>query len=117
ALGPVGDIFEWLLDRGEALASALWREAVLAIRFVKKSVTEVMDWALAKGQQFFDRMLEIVEDIGSTIAEVIEWAQVAGNKALEWLGEATVRLGNSVGYVLSYLEKDFLPGINRFVKG
>ena len=45
ALGPVGDILGWLLDRAEDLASALWREAVLAIRFVKKSVSEILDWA------------------------------------------------------------------------
>ena len=51
ALGPVGDVFEWLLDRGEALASDLWREAVLAVRFVKKSVDEILDWAADAGRR------------------------------------------------------------------
>ncbi len=117
ALGPVGDIFEWLLDRGEALASSLWREAVLAVRFVKKSVTDIMDWALAQTDAIFDRLLELVEDIGTRIADVIEWAQAAGELALQKLGEATIRVGNSIGYVLSYLETDFLPGIAKIVEG
>ncbi|MCU7830808.1 MAG: hypothetical protein KZQ85_17250 [Candidatus Thiodiazotropha sp. (ex Myrtea sp. 'scaly one' KF741663)] len=117
ALGPVGDIFEWLLDRGEALASKLWRETVLAIRYVKRSVTDVMDWAMQQGQAFFDRMLEIFEDIGTAIGDVIDWAAAVGDAALEALGEATVKLGNSVSYVLNYLQKDFLPGLAKFVKG
>lgn len=117
ALGPVGDIFEWLIDRGEALASELWRQTVLAIRFVKESVTEVLDWALEQTDAIFDRILEIIEDIGSRISEVIDWAISAGETALELLGEATERVGNSISYVLNYLENDFIPGIAKFVEG
>src|SRR5262249_17804841 len=64
ALGPVGDILGWLLDRGEALASALWREAVLAIRFVKKSVVEVLDWAAAQTEAMLERMVQLCEEVG-----------------------------------------------------
>src|SRR6478736_3573325 len=65
ALGPVGDILGWLLDRGEALASALWREAVLAIRFVKKSVTEILDWAAEQTQAALERIIQLCEDVGA----------------------------------------------------
>ncbi|MBK9369678.1 MAG: hypothetical protein IPN01_25835 [Deltaproteobacteria bacterium] len=117
ALGPVGDIFEWLIDRGEALASTLWREATLAIRYVKKNLTDVFDWALAKGQAFVNRMVEIAEDIGSALTEVYDWAVAAGTTALERVGEATVRLGNSIGYALDWLSQDAIPAIGKFVKG
>ena len=99
------------------MASNLWREAVLAVRFVKESVTEILDWAATQVDAVFDRILEAIEDVGTAIYEVIEWAQAAGDFALELLGEATRRVGNSINYVLSYLEKDFIPGIAKVVRG
>jgi hypothetical protein len=117
ALGPVGDILGWLLDRGEALASALWREAVLAIRFVKKSVVEVLDWALAQSQQMFDRMVQLCEEVGAAVTEVIDWAIARGDQAMEILGGLWDRVGNSVLYALNYLKDDFIPGIAKFIKG
>ena len=117
ALGPVGDVLGWLLDRGEALASALWREAVLAIRFVKKSVTEMLDWAAAQTQAAFDRIIELCEDVGAAVTEVIDWAIARGDDVLEVLGGLWERVGNSIDYALNYLETDFIPGIAKFVKG
>ena len=117
ALGPVGDILGWLLARGEALASALWREAVLAIRFVKKSVVEVLDWAAAQTEQMLERMVQLCEEVGAAVTEVIDWAIARGNQALEILGGLWDRVGNAVIFALNYLESDFIPGIEKFVKG
>ena len=117
ALGPVGDVLDWLISRGEALASALWRQAVLAIRYVKKSVTEILDWALTQADGVFDRILLAIEEVGTALADVIEWAKVTGEAALEALGEATVRVGNSISYILTYLEKDVLPAIRDVIHG
>ena len=117
ALGPVGDIFEWLIARGEHLGSTLWRETVLAINYVKKSITEIMDWAMSKTKAIFDTILRCVEDIGVRISDVVEWAQSVGDTALQYLGEATIRVGNSIAYILNYLEKDFVPGIAAILQG
>lgn len=117
ALGPVGDILGWLLDRGEALASALWREAVLAIRFVKKSITEILDWAAAQTQAAFERIIQLCEDVGAAVTEAIDWAVARGADALDLLGGVWEKVGNSITYALNYLEKDFLPGVAKFVKG
>jgi len=113
----VGDILGWLLDRGEALASALWREAVLAIRFVKKSVSEILDWAAAQTQAAFERMIQLCEDVGAAVTEVIDWAVARGADALDLLGSVWEKVGNSITYALNYLEHDFLPGVAKFVKG
>jgi hypothetical protein len=117
ALGPVGDILGWLLDRGEALASALWREAVLAIRFVKKSVSEILDWAATQAQAVFDRLIQLCEDVGAAVTDIIDWGIARGQQALEILGALWERVGNSIEYALNYFEKDFIPGIAKFVKG
>ncbi|HZZ97066.1 MAG TPA: hypothetical protein VFE19_08625, partial [Jatrophihabitantaceae bacterium] len=117
ALGPVGEILDWLLSRGEDLASALWHQAVLAIRFVKNSVSEVLDWALAQVDAVFDTILKTIESVGAKLTEAIEWAEAVGEAALEKLAQATIRVGNSIGYVLSYLEKDALPDIAAIIKG
>jgi hypothetical protein len=117
ALGPVGDVLDWLLDRGEQLASALWREAVLAIRFVKKGVSEVLDWAATQAQDVFDRMIQLCEEAGAAVTEMIDWGIARGQDALEILGGLWDRVGNSVVYALNYIEKDFIPGLAKFVKG
>ena len=105
------------LDRGEALASELWREAVLAIRFVKSSVTDILDWAAQKAQDVFERIVQLCENVGAAVTEAIDWAIARGQDALEVLGGIWDRIGNSVIYALNYLETDFIPGIAKFVKG
>jgi hypothetical protein len=117
ALGPVGDVLGWLLDRGEQLASALWREAVLAIRFVKKSVSEILDWAASQTQAIFERLIQLCEDVGAAVTEIIDWGIARGQDVLEVLGGLWERIGNSVDYALNYLATDFIPGIAKFVKG
>jgi hypothetical protein len=117
ALGPVGDILGWLLDRGEALASALWREAVQAIRFVKKSVTEILDWAATQEAALFDKLIQLCEEVGSKVTEILDWAAARGDDMLDILGGIWDRIGNSVLYALNYLETDFIPGVAKFVEG
>jgi phage-related protein len=117
ALGPVGDVFEWLLERGEALGSALWREAVMACRFVKRSVTEILDWGASQIDATFESIIRLVESAGAAVTEVIDWAIAVGEEMLEQVAGIWERVGNSIIYALNYLEKDFIPGIAKFIKG
>ncbi len=90
---------------------------MLAIRFVKHSVTEILDWARAQGAAMFDAILQSVEAAGEAISTVIEWAEAVGDQALELLAEATRRVGNSIEYVLSYVANDALPALGNVIKG
>jgi hypothetical protein len=117
ALGPVGDVFEWLLDRGEDLASGLWRDVALAVRFVKESVTEILDWAAAQTEALFEKLIAICEDIGASMTDILDWAIARGGDILEFFGGVWDRIGNAYWYALNYLENDFIPGIAKFVKG
>jgi hypothetical protein len=110
-------VLGWLLDRGEAFASRLWRDAVQAIRFVKRSVTEILDWAAEQTLAMFERIVQLCEEVGAAVTEAIDWAIARGNDALELLGSLWDRVGNSVIYALNYLEHDFIPGVAKFVKG
>jgi hypothetical protein len=117
ALGSVASVFAWLLARGADLASELWRQAVLAVRFVKNAVGEILSWALTQAKAVFETIVKAIESVGTAIAEVIDWALAAGSAALDLLGEITVRIGNSLSYVLSYIEHDVLPAIAAVIKG
>jgi hypothetical protein len=110
-------VLNWLIAKGENLASDLWREAVLAIRFVKKSITEVMNWAAAQAENVFNQIVKVLDEIGESVKSLIEWAEAAGSWALEKIGKAIVDVKKSVDYVLNYLEKDFIPGLEKVVKG
>src|SRR5205814_5587696 len=74
-------------------------------------------WAATQAQDVFNAIVKNMEDIGESIKSMVEWAESAGTWALEKIGNAIVTLGNSVDYLLNYLEKDFIPGIARAVKG
>lgn len=117
ALGPVGAVLDWLISRGEDLASALWREAILACRFVKKSISEVLTWAAQQTMSVFEKIIQLVENVGAAVTEIIDWAITIGDEMLEQLAGMWERLGNSVIYALNYLEKDFIPGVAKFIKG
>jgi hypothetical protein len=62
-------------------------------------------------------MVQLCEDVGSAVTEVIDWAVARGGDALDLLGGMWDRIGNSIVYALNYLETDFIPGIAKFVKG
>ena len=64
ALGPVGDVLDWVLTQAASAADQLYREAVLAIRYVKKSVDEVLDWAAAKTAAVFEAIVKAIEAAG-----------------------------------------------------
>jgi hypothetical protein len=117
ALGPVGDVLGWLLDKGEEIGSALWKEAVLACRFVKKSVNEVLNWAASQVDEVFESLLTLIEEIGTSVTKIIDWAVSVGDDMLEKIAGVWERIGNSIVYALNFLEKDFVPGIARFIKG
>ena len=61
ALGPVGDVLDWVPTQAAPAADRLYREAVLAIRYVKKSVDEVLEWAAAKTAAVFEGIVKAIE--------------------------------------------------------
>ena len=100
------------------LASALWREAVLAIRFVKKSVAEMLDWAAAqtagvlrphrpalRGRRRRDHRGHRLGHRARRRTCSTCWAACGSASAIR------------SSYALNYLDKDFIPGIAKFVKG
>ena len=89
----------------------------MAVRYVFKSVTQVLDWAAQQTDKIFDSIIKVVEDAGSAITSMIDWAASQGNAMLEKLGGAFERVGNSISYALSYISNNFLPGLGSFIKG
>jgi hypothetical protein len=84
---------------------------------VKKSVSEVLTWAAQQTSAIFEKIIQLVESVGAAVTEIIDWAITIGDEMLEQLAGMWERLGNSVVYALNYLEKDFIPGLAKFVKG
>ena len=113
----VGEILDWVVTQAATAVDALLREAVLAIRFVRKALDEALDWALKQGSALLEAIVKIAEDIGSRLRDVIDWAKAAGAKALEALGEVWARLKNWVSYILTWVAKDLIPGVVSVVKG
>lgn len=121
ALGPVGEILDWVLSQAENATGALWHQALDAIRYAGGKLTSALDWALAKGQQALEAVIRAWESVDEALEDVYTWvkkqAQTVGDAIWETIGSITVKLENSISYVLLYLQKDFVPGIRRFVKG
>jgi phage-related protein len=117
SLGPVGDVLDWVLTQAASAADRLYREAVLAIRYVKKSIDEVLEWAAAKTAAVFEGIVKAIEAAGIALTEVFRWAAAAGDAALELLGEVTQRLKNSISYVLTWIATDAIDGLRAVVKG
>jgi hypothetical protein len=117
ALGPVGDVLDWVITQAANVVDRLYREAVLAINFVKKSVDEVLEWAAAKSVAAFEAVVKAIEAAGLLLRDVIRWAAAAGDKALELLGEVTQRLKNSISYVLTWVATDAIDGLRAVVRG
>jgi hypothetical protein len=116
-LGPVGEVMDWVITQAAAVVDELYREAVLAIRYVKKSVDEVLEWAATKTVAAFQAVVQAIEAAGIALREVIRWAAAAGDAALELLGEVTQRLKNSVSYLLTWLATDAIDGVRAAVRG
>src|SRR5690606_39263757 len=84
---------------------------------VKKSITELLDWASTQAQAVLERIVQLCEDVGAVVTEVIDWAIARGEDALDILGGMWERIGNSIDYALNYLATDFIPGIAKFITG
>ena len=53
-------------------------------------------------QAMFERMVQLCEAVGSAVTEVIDWAVARGSDALDLLGGIWDRIGNSIIYALNY---------------
>jgi phage-related protein len=121
AMGPIGDVLNWVLDQAGSIADTLWHKALSAIRYAKGKLSEALDWAAKKGEEALQAIVRAWESIGEDLRKVYEWAKnvaaTAGDAIWEFIGSVTFKLENSIQYVLSYLEKDFIPGMQKFIKG
>ena len=117
ALGPVGEVLDWALSQAESAVSEIWHRTLAAIRYAGGALTDALDWAAARGRDALEAVVRAWEDIGEALEEVLHWAKEAGETAWEALGTVWTKIENSVSYVLLFLERDFIPGIARFVKG
>jgi phage-related protein len=120
-LGPVGDILDWTLTQVENAASELWHDALLAIRYAEGKLKDAIEWAVEKSEEAFEAILNawesIEEDLIDFYRAATELVESGVDNVFEYIGKMTVKLENSVTYVLTYLEKDFIPGVRDFVKG
>ena len=119
--GKVGEVLDWVLTQAEDTVSELWHDALLSIRYAKAKLTDAIDWAVSKGDEAMEELLKAWESVEENLIEFYSYAaKIARNgtkKVFEYIGKATVKLENSIGYVLTYLEKDYIVGIRDFIKG
>lgn len=117
----LGEVFDWALSQLEAGVTGVFREVMLAVRYAGQAMTDVLDWAADQASEAFEATVDAWESIGENLLDLYRWAADlvadAADRAWEEIGRATTRLHNSVSYVLNYLEDDFLPGVERFVRG
>ncbi|WP_116105963.1 hypothetical protein [Lewinella sp. IMCC34191] len=119
--GRFGEILDWVLTQAEDTVSELWEDALQAARFAGQNIKDAVAWAVARGDEALDAVLNGWETMGENLVDFYEeaarLAQSGVDFVFERIGQATIHLENSVSYVLKYLEKDFLPGMRDFIKG
>ncbi|MGB3800127.1 MAG: hypothetical protein WA952_09960 [Lewinella sp.] len=119
--GRFGEILDWVLTQAEDSVSELWEDALQAARFAGQEIKDAVAWAVARGDEALDAVLNGWETMGENLVDFYEeaarLAQAGVDFVFERIGQATIHLENSVVYVLKYLEKDFLPGMADFIKG
>jgi phage-related protein len=118
ALGPVGQVLDWTLSKAEGISNHLWHETLEAIRYAGGKMASVLDWAKKQTDKVFTAIVNAWENIGENLVDVFKWAAEQTSKAIWFvIGQVWTKLNNSVGYVLTFLEKDFLPGARKFAQG
>lgn len=116
-LGPIGEIFDFVLTQVENAASSLWRSTLLAIRFAEGSLLDALDWVSTQSQMAFEAMVRAWESIGEALITLYEWANTAGALAWRALGEATATIGNSIYYAYNFLTTSAVTFIFDFTRG
>jgi hypothetical protein len=117
AAGPLGQVLDWALTQFERGAAEVFRRVLTAIRFAGGKLRDALDWVVDKGEAALQAVMEAWERIGEDLRALYRWAKDQGEAIWERIGAITQRLRNSVSYVLTYLERDFLPGVRRFITG
>ena len=121
ATGPFGEILDWALTRLESFAEDVFHSVLTAARYAGAKLTEALDWVVDKGTQAIKAMVNAWESVRERLIDLYRWASEQAQQIAEviWeeIGRATQRFRNSVVYVLLYLERDFIPGVRRFVTG
>lgn len=121
AAGPVGDVLEWALDRLEQATENVFRDVIVALRYGEARLADALDWAVEQADAVLEAVVQAWEAAGENLIDFYRWAraraEAIGDIVWERIGALTQRVHNSVRYVLVYLEKDFIPGTARFVKG
>ncbi|NLE97520.1 MAG: hypothetical protein GX596_05965 [Propionibacterium sp.] len=117
----LGEVMRWAADRLEHMAENLFHDVLSALRYVGARLKDVLDWAVEASQEVFDAVVDAWESIRENLLTLYRWASGLASDlaagAWEQIGRATSRFRNSVRYVLTFLEKDFLPGVAMFVRG
>ncbi|MEE9321330.1 MAG: hypothetical protein V3U76_12850 [Granulosicoccus sp.] len=117
----LGEVMRWTLSRLEDFTDDVFHEVMTALRYAEAALVDVLDWAIDKSEVAFNAVVAAWESVSEDLRDLYAWASnlTSTVAATVWqrIGQATVKLRNSVSYVLTYLEKDFLPGVARFVKG
>ncbi len=116
-LGPIGEVFDFILTQVENATDRLWRSTLLAIRFAEGTLQDALDWASEQSQMVMEAMVRAWESIGEALETLYEWANTAG--ALVWraIGEATATIGNSIYYAYNFLTTSAIPFIFDYTRG
>jgi hypothetical protein len=116
-LGPIVDIFDFVLTQIENATSELWRRTLLALRYAEASLLEALDWMADKTSMVFEAIVAAWESIGERLMTIYEWALDAGNAVWRALGEVTATIGNSIYYAYNFLTTSGVQFIFDFTRG
>ncbi len=116
-MGPLGEVFDWLLTQAENVAALAWRETIDALQTFGRSVREALDWAAKKSIDVLKKVVQAIDAAGMVVADVIAWAKKAGDAALKAVGEGLYKAGRTVEYIMIWMEKDVLEGVRAVVHG
>ncbi|SDL24940.1 hypothetical protein [Kriegella aquimaris] len=116
-LGPISDIFNFVLDQAENATSALWRSTLLAVRYAKGRLMSALDWVATQSQMALEGMLRAWESIGEALSTFYEWANTTGTLIWEKIGIATAAIGNSFYYAYHFLTTSAIPFIFDYTRG
>jgi hypothetical protein len=128
---PVKNLVDAVVRAGKTIADIVaetvaWSveqvaDLVTALIEAGERVAEILGGALTKGVEALERFVQALVAIGRSADEILGWAmdaaRWAGDTLWDTIGTIAVKVKISISYALLYLERDYLPGIKRFVKG
>jgi hypothetical protein len=116
-LGPLGEILDFVLSQAEGAFSELWRRTLLALRYARARMLDVVDWMATQTQAAVTAIVNAWESIGEDLIALYEAALAVGAFVWEMIGEATATIGNSIYYAYNFLATSGVEFVFAFTRG